>query len=32
LKDAIKEIGSYHATLKLHKEVTIEVAFEVVAE
>jgi large subunit ribosomal protein L9 len=32
LKDQIKEIGSYHATLKLHKEVTIEVAFEVVAE
>jgi large subunit ribosomal protein L9 len=32
LKDAIKEIGSYHATLKLHKEVTIEVAFEVIAE
>ena len=32
LKDPIKEIGSYHATLKLHKEVTIEVAFEVVAE
>jgi len=32
LKDAIKEVGSYHATLKLHKEVTVEVAFEVVAE
>ena len=32
LKEPIKEIGSYHATLKLHKEVTIEVAFEVVAE
>jgi len=32
LKDAVKEIGSYKATLKLHKEVTIEVAFEVVAE
>jgi len=32
LKDPIKEVGSYHATLKLHKEVTIEVAFEVVAE
>ena len=32
LKDAIKEIGSYHATLKLHKEVTVEVAFEVIAE
>ena len=32
LKDAVKEISSYKATLKLHKEVTIEVAFEVVAE
>ena len=32
LKDAVKEIGSYTATLKLHKEVTVEVAFEVVAE
>ncbi|HZK69822.1 MAG TPA: 50S ribosomal protein L9 [Paludibacter sp.] len=32
LKDAVKEVGSYTATLKLHKEVTIDVAFEVVAE
>lgn len=32
LKDAVKEIGSYKATLKLHKEVNVEVAFEVVAE
>jgi large subunit ribosomal protein L9 len=32
IKDPIKEIGSYKATLKLHKELTIEVAFEVVAE
>jgi len=32
LKDAVKEIGSYKATLKLHKEVSVEVAFEVVAE
>ena len=32
LKDAVKEIGTYTATLKLHKEVTVEVAFEVVAE
>ena len=32
LKDAVKEIGSYKATLKLHKEVTVEGAFEVVAE
>ena len=32
LKYAVKEIGSYKASLKLHKEVTVEVAFEVVAE
>jgi large subunit ribosomal protein L9 len=32
LKEPVKEIGSYKATLKLHKEVTVEVAFEVVAE
>ena len=32
LKDAVKEVGTYTATLKLHKEVTVEVAFEVVAE
>jgi large subunit ribosomal protein L9 len=32
IKDAVKEIGSYTAILKLHKEVTIDVPFEVVAE
>jgi len=32
LKEAVKEIGTYTATLKLHKEVTVEVAFEVIAE
>ena len=32
IKDQVKEIGSYTATVKLHKEVTIEVPFEVVAE
>lgn len=32
LKEPVKEIGSYKATLKLHKEVTVEVAFDVVAE
>ena len=32
LKEAVKEVGSYKATLKLHKKVTVEVAFEVVAE
>lgn len=32
LKDAVKEIGSYTAVVKLHREVSVEVAFEVVAE
>lgn len=32
LKDAIKEVGSYKAIIKLHKEVTVEVALEVVVE
>ena len=32
LKEPVKEIGSYKATLKLHKEVSVEISFEVVAE
>ncbi len=32
LKEPVKEVGSYVATLKLHKEVTVEVAFEVISE
>ncbi|HPM10885.1 MAG TPA: 50S ribosomal protein L9 [Paludibacter sp.] len=32
LKELVKELGSYKATLKLHKEVTVEVAFDVIAE
>lgn len=28
----VKEVGSYTATIKLHKEVSVEVPFEVVAE
>ena len=32
LKDTIKEVGNYTATLKLHKEVSVEIPFEVVAE
>ena len=32
LKEAVKEVGTYKATLKLHKEVSVEVTFEVVAE
>ena len=30
--DAAKEVGSYTATIKLHKEVTVKVPFTVVAE
>ena len=32
IKDQVKEIGSYTATVKLHKEVSIEIPFEVVSE
>ena len=32
VKDAVKEIGSYKAVVKLHKEVHVEIPFEVVAE
>ena len=32
IKDAVKETGSYTAILKLHREVSVEVPFEVVAE
>lgn len=32
IKDAVKEIGSYTATLKLHREVSVDVAFDVIAE
>jgi len=28
----IKEVGSYTATIKLHKEISVEIPFEVVAE
>jgi len=31
-EDNIKEVGFYSATVKLHKEVTAEIKFEVVAE
>ena len=30
--DQIKEIGSYKAIVKLHREVKVEVAFEIIAE
>jgi large subunit ribosomal protein L9 len=32
IKDAVKEVGTYTATIKLHREVSVEIAFEVVAE
>jgi large subunit ribosomal protein L9 len=32
IKEPIKEVGSYKATLKLHKEVSVEIPFEVVSE
>lgn len=30
--DAVKQVGQYTATIKLHKEVSVEIPFEVVAE
>ncbi len=30
--EAVKEVGSYTATIRLHRDVTVEVPFEVVAE
>ena len=32
VKAAVKEVGSYKAIVKLHKEVSVEIPFEVVAE
>lgn len=32
IKDQVKEVGNYSATVKLHKEISVEVPFEVVAE
>ena len=32
IKETIKEVGSYKALLKLHKEVSLEIPFEVVDE
>lgn len=32
IKDAVKEIGSYKALLKLHREVSVEIPFDVVSE
>lgn len=32
IKDAVKEVGNYKAQIKLHKEVSVEIPFEVVSE
>ena len=32
VKETVKEVGSYTATVTLHKEVSVEIPFEVVAE
>ncbi len=32
VKDSVKEIGNYKAIVKLHKEISVEIPFEVVAE
>ncbi len=32
INEPIKEVGKYSATIKLHKEVSVEIPFEVVAE
>ena len=32
VKDSVKEVGHYKAVIKLHKEVSVEIPFEVVAE
>ena len=32
VKDNVKEVGHYKAVVKLHKEVSVEIPFEVVAE
>ena len=32
IKEAVKEVGDYKATLKLHKEVSVEIPFTVISE
>jgi len=32
IKEPVKEIGQYKATLKLHKEISVEIPFEVISE
>ena len=32
IKDQVKEVGNYNAVVRLHKEVSVDIPFEVVAE
>ena len=32
IKDSVKEVGSYKAIIRLHKEVTVDIPFEVISE
>ena len=32
IKEQVKEVGNYIATVKLHKEISLEIPFEVIAE
>ena len=32
IKDSVKEVGNYNATIKLHKEISVEIPFEVISE
>ena len=32
IKETVKEVGKYNATVKFHKEVSVEIPFEVIAE
>lgn len=32
IKESVKEVGNYKAILKLHKEVSVEIPFEVISE
>ena len=32
IKDPVKEVGHYKATLKLHKDISVEIPFEVISE
>ncbi|MDR0428391.1 MAG: 50S ribosomal protein L9 [Dysgonamonadaceae bacterium] len=32
IKDSVKEVGTYKAVIKLHKEISVEIPFEVISE